>query len=41
VGDDFVRGDAAAVEALDAVFVGLGKAQDVAVKFRNRALPLF
>jgi hypothetical protein len=26
VGDDFVRGDAAAVEALDAVFVGLGKA---------------
>jgi hypothetical protein len=32
VGNDVVRRDAAAVEALDAVFVGLRKAEDVSMQ---------
>ncbi len=39
VGDDVVGGDAAAVEALDAVLFGRGEAQHVAVQLGNRALP--
>ena len=41
VRDDVVCGDAAPVQTLDAMLVGLGKAQDVAVQLGNRALPLF
>jgi hypothetical protein len=33
VRDDFVHRDAAAIEALDAVLVGLGEAEEVAVEF--------